>query len=238
MAADLTPELLAQLEQDIASLTRHGEVRTSWAGNEVEAASGWLHVCDAPHKTACKLARLINAAPALVAAAKERDQLRRQIERIAGTSLGGMCREVAQLREMLENQRGTISKLREEIAERDSDESEELAVCSKQLDMYVEERRGILAESNRLCAEVERLRGENDLWMRDRDEATAERDTARQLADKREEERDALQAEVERLRGLGLEAVGLLEKAGRGWPKFPPLSDRCHDLRAEIERKP
>lgn len=63
--ADLTPELLAQLEMDVA------------ADNVDDRVEFLAHHCE-------ELARVINALPALVAAAKERDQLRAELERQSG----------------------------------------------------------------------------------------------------------------------------------------------------------
>lgn len=91
---ELTPEMLAQLDLAVKESVRC-EYATEVAIREMkQVVEPWLY----DH-----LARLFAAAPSLVAAAKERDQLQRQVD---GSSLGAMRREVQQLRAQLDNTTG------------------------------------------------------------------------------------------------------------------------------------
>lgn len=216
----LTPELIDRLGYLLA-------VRDGIFAKLDEASGG--DPADDPSSTYHDMLRSVSlefmdSATALVAAAKERDQLREAIR----------LREHA----LIEAWSGSLSGLEEaEAATAKAVALEELAgVCpptvERNLDAALSKLAAVLIEKHRLIDEVERLRADRDLWMRDRDEMAVERDTARQLVDKREEERDALQVEVERLRDLALDAVDVIEEA------TTPTNKLATALRAQIERKP
>lgn len=90
---ELKPELLAQLD----AIIEHG--RSDGRENPDHARA------------------VLKALPALVAAAKERDQLKHyaELEKIAGTSMGGMRREIVQLRGLLAAAKADAAELRAEL---------------------------------------------------------------------------------------------------------------------------
>lgn len=90
--ADLTPELLEQLEKDVAGYQGTFDVEPSCRDNYADGEMSLTYLGDGddvPVIIATELqgahiaepiARMLNAIPALVAAAKERDQLRAQLK--------------------------------------------------------------------------------------------------------------------------------------------------------------
>lgn len=206
MAADLTPELLEQLELAVKESTRC-EYATDCAIREMrQVVEPWLY----DH-----LARLFAAAPALVAAAKERDQLRRQLD---GSSLGAMRRQIAHLEERQQSHLATIAKLSQTTPF-----AEEVAGWEGQ-------RAKMIAEVGTLRAEISDIRGALDAHGQD---GTFE--AAARLRD----ETVKLRAEVERLRKRGIECLVLLDAVTEGEPWARKATDgELPRLRAEIEGVP
>lgn len=214
MTKNLTPELLAQLEKDAAGFSKW----LTEIGGDIE-----------PH-FAEPIARMLNAAPALMAAAKEfaawRDE---EDENLARANAGldtyveelGVCRAerdaAAKERDHLRAQLDNVTALRQ----RDRDHVSTVAVALgidgwengwPDVAPRIEHMR---TERDQLRAEVTTLKAAPIKW-----DSTAEvlmadygRRMIRQLHDRYlealalESENDKLEAEVERLRGLGLEMV-------------------------------
>lgn len=196
--ADLTPELLAQLEQDVAR----------WPGGFVMHFGGDVycnalaHVPpDAPppddrefrdhldviteeidwHRGE-SLARLLSAVPALIAAAKERDQLRVQLQERAGIDA------IANALHDADHLQAHIAKQEAEIAYLEERQQSHLATIAKlsQTTPFADEIDGWEGQRAKMIAEVGTLRRETA--------GLSEQLAESQLA------RIALAEEVERLR--------------------------------------
>lgn len=190
--ADLTPELLAQLEDGFRKWASAEGLRFQEADRIyrlfVGAAPALVAAAKEREQLRAEVTAMVDAHQAAGetavrhlresdAAAKERDQLQRQVE---GSSLGGLRREVAQLRDILARRKVEIEQMSELLGQSQFD-------------------RVNLAE-----------------------------------------QADQLRAEVERLRGLGLEAVETADDLLPSANKATQTSTQevLTHLRAEIERKP
>lgn len=212
--ADLTPELLAQLEEDAAGFSStafrwmvDADRGDGERGNALVADDGrWLTEIgpDLDAHVAEPIARLLSAAPPLVAAAKERDQLRtRQQELLA-----------------------TIARLSQTVPF-----AEEIAGWEGQ-------RAKMIAEVGTLRAEVSEGKSEIKQLSEMLGDSQVDRAYLSEKVDKLQDEVAQLRAEVERLRKLGIEAVEIADGCADDAREYGAPPHRIAALRAEIERKP
>jgi chromosome segregation ATPase len=175
---ELTPELLEQLEKDAEGFPGRWESRFDDASDSIHYIDkeGEVHEI-APDieidDVADPIVRMLNAAPALVAAAKERDQLNAEVAKLR-RDRPLLVHEVSQLSEMLSESQiaradlgDQIDQLRTEVERLESRQQVHLAQIAKlsqstplaeELAGWESQRAKMIAEVGTLRAEVERLR--------------------------------------------------------------------------------